>query len=141
MDEVTLLDELEALLKQQPHIGEHIYVGYVPGEVATDPTGKVLPYAVLFAGLGSDLPAERDLSQLADTTVLDWAPQINAVGPTAGHALKVAVQLRKALVGARVGNHWLKPNEDSFRVEKPILDTTVSPARFYLPMNFVLITN
>lgn len=141
MDEVLLYEQLLTRLKALPYIGGAVHEGYVKGKVPEDANRNILPYLLVFGGLASDLPAERCLSHEADPDVLNWLPQINAVGPTPGVALKVAVQVRKALTGAPIGNHWLKPQADAFRVSRPILDNQVNPARFYLPLNFEVITN
>jgi len=95
----------------------------------------------VFSGLTTDLPEERDLTRLADTTVHDWAPQTTCVGPTPGHARDVAVAVAKALTNARIGNHWLLPDPDGFRTATPLIDNQVTPARFFLPLPWRLTTN
>lgn len=141
MDEIVLYEQLLSRLKALPYIGGSVHEGVVKGKVPEDANGNVLPYLVLFGGLASDLPQERCLSGEVDQSTLNWLPQINAVGATPGVALKVAVQVRKALTGARIGNHWLKPQAEAFRVSRPILDNQANPSRFFLPLNFEVTTN
>lgn len=140
LDELTLKTQVELALRAIPNLQGRVYVGYVPEKVP-ESNGFILPYVVLFAGLAGDLPLERCLAGQVDKQVLDWSPQVNCVGPTADHALAVAVDVKNALTDLQVGNHWLKPDADAMRVARPILDTQVTPARFYLPINMTVITN
>lgn len=141
MDETTLHGELMTLLRQLPGMTDQVFSGEVPQRLPQDANGNVKPYIVVFSGVAGDLPLERDLSTAVDTSTLRWRPQINAVGANADQALAVAVYIRKALTNTRLGNHWLKPDPDAFEVTRPIPDQQVSPVRFYLPLNFVVITN
>jgi len=141
MDVTQLNTELMATLKAIPALGGRIYDGYIPGKLETDASGFIRPYVLLLAGIPADLPAERDLTRLADTTVADWAPQTNCVGPTPTHARSCAQLVAQALTNARIGNHWLLPDPDGFRAATPIQDNQVAPARFYLPLPWRLTTN
>lgn len=141
MDATQLNDELLATLRAIPALGGRVHDGYVPGKLPTDGAGYILPYVVVFSGITSDLPTERDLTGLADTTVHDWAPQTNCVGPTPAHARAVAQVVQAALTNARIGNHWLLPDSDGFRVSVPLIDNQVTPARFFLPLPWRLTTN
>lgn len=140
--DATLLDaQLTVTLKAITALGGRIYDGYVPEKLPTDGAGYILPYVLTLSGITADLPQERDLSGQADTTVHDWAPQTNCVGPTPGHARACAQLVAQALTNTRIGNHWLKPDPDAFRVATPILDNQATPARFYLPLQWRLTTN
>lgn len=139
-DPNTLHALLMARLRALPGIGERIYDGIVPESVPTV-GAYILPYAVVFSGLGSDLPAERDLTRLTDTSVLDWTPQINVAAAAAAPCRQAAQQIRVALTNQYMGGGWLMPDPDAFRVNTPILDNQVTPARFYLPLPWRLITN
>ena len=140
LDEILLKDQVDVALRAIPNLQGRVYVGFAPEKVP-EINGFVLPYVVLFAGLAGDLPLERCLAGEVDLQVLDWSPQVNCVGPDADQALAVAVDVKKALTGLRVGNHWLKPDVDAMRVSRPVLDTQVTPARFFLPVNMNVITN
>lgn len=141
MDATQLNTELTATLKAIPALGGRIYDGYVPEKLPTDGAGYILPYVLLLSGITADLPEERDLTRQVDTTVHDWAPQTNCVGPTPDHARKCAQLVAQALTNTRIGNHWLKPDADAFRVATPLPDNQVTPARFYLPLSWRLNTN
>lgn len=140
VDPIALSDELLAKLRALPDVGERIYDGYVPDKVP-EAGGYVRPYALVMSGLGTDLPAERDLSKLTDIDVLDWHPQVNAVGATARQCRQVAHQISQALTNTWIGGGWLQPDEDAFRVNTPVLDDQVTPARFFLPLPWRTITN
>lgn len=130
-----LLTALRAL----PDIGERIYDGIVPDSVPTA-GGYIRPYAVVFTGLGSDLPEERDLTRLTDTGVLDWAPQINVAAADATTCRRAAQQVRAALTNLPLGSGWLMPDPDGFRINTPLKDSGVTPARMYLPLPWRLTT-
>ena len=140
MDVLQLHNELMATLQAVPALAGRVYDGYVPDKLPTDNAGYILPYVVVFSGLSTDLEAERDLTGLVDTTVHDWAPQTTCVGPTPGHARNCAQLVQDALTNARIGNHWLKPDNESFRVAVPLIDNQVTPARFFLPLPWRLTT-
>lgn len=140
VDPNNLHTQLMAMLRILPDVGARIYDGYVPESVPMA-GAYIRPYAVVFSGLGSDLPEERDLSRLTDTTVLDWAPQITAVGPDPSTCRQVAQQIRTALTNKPMGGGWLQPDTDAFRINVPLKDTEVTPARFFLPLPWRLTTN
>lgn len=83
----------------------------------------------------------RDLTGLTDVSVLDWAPQANVAAATATQCRQAAQQIRAALTNTWLGGGWLQPDPDAFRITSPILDTQVTPARFYLPLQWRLTTN
>jgi len=142
VDPNTLADLLLAKLRSLPDIGARVYDGIVPTKVPTDAGGiYIRPYIAFFAGLGSDLPAERDLTGLVDTSVLDWSPQVTVVGPDARICRLAAQQVTAALTNLPIGGGYLMPDADAFRVTRPLTDTQVTPARAYLPLPWRLITN
>ena len=141
MDATQLNNELLATLRAIPALGGRVHDGYVPDKLPVDGAGYVLPYVVVFSGITTDLPAERDLTGLADTSVHDWSPQTTCVGPTPGHARSCAHLVSQALTNTRIGNHFLLPDSDGFRVAVPLIDDQVSPARFFLPLPWRLTTN
>ncbi|MGV0109833.1 hypothetical protein [Arthrobacter sp. CP30] len=112
--------------------GATFYDGYVPEKVPTDPAGFVLPYIVLWAGVGDEIP-ERDLSDLVDLDGLRWDFQTTTVAASAGLCAQVGDVVRRKLTNLPLGSHHVLPNEDGFRQEVPILDQTITPARFMLP--------
>lgn len=141
MDATLFNEQLLAILRAIPGLGGQVFDGDVPTKLPTDGAGYIRPYVVVFSGLSADLPGERDLTGLADTSVHDWSPQTTCVGPTPAHARAVAVAVKSALTNARIGNHWLLPDPDGFRVNVPIRDNQVTPARFFLPLPWRLTTN
>lgn len=132
--------ELMAALKAITALGGRIYDGYVPAKLPTDGAGYVLPYVLVFSGLTADI-GDPDLTGKADTLVHDWSPQTNCVGPTPGHSRMCAEMVQDALTNLRVGNNWLKPDDDGFRVAVPLKDDQATPARFFLPLSWRLTTN
>lgn len=140
VDPNALADLLLAKLRSLPDIGARVYDGIVPAKVpmAGD---YIRPYIAVFAGLGSDLPAERDLTGLVDTTVIDWNPQTTVVGPDARTCRLAAQQVTATLTNFAIGGGYLMPDADAFRVTRPLTDTQVTPARAYLPLPWRLITN
>lgn len=140
MKAYPLLQEIEALLLTVLP-ANRVHVGHVPSALPEDNTGNVLPYVVLFSGLGADIATERDLSRQADPDVRDLTPQVNCVGPKPGHALQLGDDVYAALVNQRVGNHWLKPDADAMRTDYPIPDDSVKPTRFFLPLSWRITTN
>ena len=140
MDPTQLHNELMATLQAIPALGGRIYDGYTPDKLPTDSAGYILPYVLVFSGLSADLPGERDLTGLVDVSVHDWAPQTNCVGPTPSHSRSCAQVVAAALTNTRIGNHWLKTDPDAFRVATPLIDNQVTPARFYLPLQWRLTT-
>lgn len=137
-------NELHAIvfnrLKAISELGGRVHDGYVPDKIATDAAGYVLPYVVVFSGIGSDLPAERDLTMLDDVGVLDWATQTTCVGPAPPQCLGVAQLVRSSLQNLPIGRGWLQTDVEAFRTVTPIRDTTITPARFFLPLRWRLIT-
>lgn len=117
-----------------------IWDGYVPEKIPTDASGFILPYVVLFAGAGTDLPAERDLSALVDTEALDWRIQTTVAAADALICVQVAHYVRLALTNLPVGTAWLMPDDTAITQPVPLLDPSVSPSRFFLPLPWRLIT-
>lgn len=112
--------------------GVTVYDGYVPDKVPVDRAGYILPYVVLFAGVGDEIP-ERDLSGRVDMGGLRWDPQTTTVGANADICARVAQDVRRTLTNLPLGTHCLLPNPDGFKQSAPIRDTTITPARFMLP--------
>lgn len=115
-----------------------VYDGQVPKAIQTDASGYVLPYVVLYAGVPGDLPADRDATGLVDTGVLDWPFQTTCVGASALICMSLARDVQLALTNLRVGDGYVKP--DGFTTPVPLPDNQVTPARFFLPLQWRLIT-
>lgn len=139
VDPNSLHSQLLTALQALPDVGARIYDAHVPSSVP-EAGGYIRPYIVLFTGIGSDIEAERDLTRLTDTGVLDWSAQTTCVGANAAHARAVAQQARVALTNLRIGNGWLMPDPDSFRTAVPLQDNQVTPARLYVPLQWRLTT-
>lgn len=140
VDANSLNEQLLAALRTIPDLGTRIYDSLVPDAVPMSGI-YIKPYVVVFSGLGADLPMERDLSGRADVTVLDWAPQTTVVGPSASACRQAAQAVAAKLTNLRLGSGYLLPDADAFRVEKPITDSQVTPARVFLPLHWRLLTN
>lgn len=121
--------------------GVTIYDGFVPDKVPTDPSGKyVLPYAVIWAGIG-DNPGEQTSCGQHSTDTLIWDFQTTAVASNSDACRRVAVDAKDRLTNLRAGTGLIRPNPDGFQQQQPILDTSATPARFMLPTQWRLITN
>lgn len=119
--------------------GSTAYPGQVPGKLPTDAQGYVLPYIVLYAGLGGDVEAERDLSGLVDTGTLDWPFQTTCVGASSTICLTLARDVSRALTNLPVGGGFIKPL--GYDTPLPLADNQVTPARYFLPLQWRLFTN
>lgn len=120
--------------------GSTAYAGQVPDKLPQDAQGYVLPYVVLFAGLGGDVPAERDLSNLVDTDgALDWPFQTTCVGASSTICLAVARDVARALTNRPVGAGFIKPS--GYDTPLPLVDNQVTPARYFMPLQWRLLTN
>lgn len=130
-----------AVLRGLPGLTGGVHDGQVPDKVPTDSTGKyVKPYAVLWAGMGDDIPAERDLTGLAAADVLDWRPQVTVVAANASICRDASRDVLATLRNLHVGGGWLIPDADYNRQLTPIPDNTVTPVRHYMPLRFRLVT-
>lgn len=112
--------------------GVTVYDGFVPDKVPVDRAGYILPYVVLFAGVGDEIP-ERDLSGRVDMGGLRWDFQTSSVAASADIAALVAADVRRKLTNLPLGSFHVLPDPDGMRQSAPIRDTTITPARFMLP--------
>lgn len=119
--------------------GLTLYEGQVPGKLPQDAQGYILPYVVLYAGLGRDRAEERDLSGLADPTRGDWPFQTTCVGANPTICLAVTRDVAATLTNLPVGGGFIKPA--GFDTPLPLVDNQVTPARFFLPLQWRLFTN
>jgi hypothetical protein len=117
----------------------NVFDSQVPTTLPKDSAGFIRPYVVIFAGTATDIPEERDLTNLADMSVSDFRFQTNCVGPTGSHARDLADAIRLALTNLPVGGGFIKPDPDSFRTDV-LPDNQVIPARFYMPLMWRLTT-
>lgn len=122
----------ETLTALRTIAGITVYDGYVPDKVPTDAAGYILPYVVLWAGVGDEIP-ERDLCGLVDLDGLRWDFQTTTVAASAGLCAQVGNVVRLTLTNLPMGSHHILPNPDGFRQEVPLLDESITPARFMLP--------
>lgn len=126
-------------LEVQPNPGT-VYDGWVPNKVPTDSAGNILPYVVIFAGAGTDLPEERDYTNLADLTVMALSLQTTFVAASPAACRDYAAQGYSRLLNLPIGTGWLKPDAEAFNTPVPLLDDQVTPARFYMPLRWRLTT-
>lgn len=136
-DPVELLDAVEADLKTIP--GLSVFDGYVPTKVP-EIGGFILPYVVLWAGVG-DNPEEQTSDGVHNYDTLIWDFQTTIVGATPDICRRVTADVKTRLTNLRAGTGRVRPNPDGFQQQQPILDTSISPARFMLPIPWRLITN
>lgn len=137
VDPIPLYQAVEAALKAVP--GVTVYDGYVPTKVP-EAGGHILPYVVNWFGVGAN-PEEPSACGIHDTDTLILDFQTTIVGANPAICRAVAAPLRAALTNLRVGTGRIKPNPDGFNQQAPILDTTITPARFMLPLHWRLTTN
>lgn len=138
-DPIFLLSKVRTAIKGISHLPEgSIYDGYVPDKVAEDANGFVKPYVAIYAGIGGDSPEERSLSKLVDLEDLNWSFQTTCVAATHDDCLRLTHQVRLALTNLPVLGGFVKP--DGFNIMQPLLDDQVTPARFFLPPQWRLIT-
>lgn len=115
------------------------YDGYVPSSLPQ--SGEyVLPYFVNWFGIG-DNPDGPTADGRQPTDSLVWDFQITAVASNAPACRAVARALKQKLINKSVGTGTLRINPDGFNQQAPILDTSVTPARFMLPIQWRLTTN
>lgn len=129
-DQVTVY-RAAVVARLQITTGATVYDGDVPDQVPTDSSGYILPYVVLWAGDGDALP-ETDLSGRLDMDSLRWDFQTTSVGPNPDIAARVAGVVRRALTNMPLGTHHVLPGPFSGQ-QPPVKDTTVQPARYYVP--------
>jgi hypothetical protein len=118
----------------------NVFDTQVPTTLPKDASGAIRPYVVMFASPGMDLPEERDATGLAGMDVIDFTFQTSCVGPTAAHARDVAHAVRLALTNLPIGAGFVKPDPFGIRVDNPLADNQVVPARFYMPLMWRLTT-
>lgn len=119
----------------------NVFDTQVPTTLPQDTSGAIRPYVVMFGGVGSDLLQERDSTGLVDMDILDFPFQTTCVGPTAGHARDVAHAVKLALTNMPIQAGFVKPDPQGFRIDNPLPDNQVTPARFYMPLMWRLTTN
>lgn len=136
-DPVALTDGVESALKTIEGIA--VFDGFVPTKVP-EAGGFILPYVVLWAGVG-DNPEELPSSGDHDTSTLIWDFQTTIVAASPDVCRRVTSDVKALLTNRRTGTGRIRPNPDGFQQQQPILDTSVTPARFMLPIPWRLITN
>lgn len=120
--------------------GVTVFDGQVPTKVP-EVGGYILPYVAVYAGAGTHLEDETDYTQKIDMGALDWRFQTTCVGASMLIAMQVAHDVRQALCNLPVGAGWVKPDDSAITAQSPIPDNGVSPARYFLPLSWRLITN
>lgn len=116
------------------------YDGHVPVKVPQDAAGFILPYVVLFAGEGGEVPGERDMSNRVDLDGIRWDFQTTSVGASPGVCAQVARAVTLRITNLEIGNSHVVPNPEGFDQPTPVRDSTETPARFMLPRQWRLET-
>lgn len=119
--------------------GVTLFDGYVPVKVP-EAGGYILPYVVLWAGVG-DNPEELTSCGEHGTDTIVWDFQTTVAGSTPDVCRRVTADVKATLTNRRTGTGKIRPNSDGFQQQEPILDPSVTPARFMLPIPWRLITN
>lgn len=140
IDTLAARDAVLAVLRGIPALEGRVHDGEVPDDIDADDWGHVLPYVVLFTGVGRDLAEERDLSRLPTAEVADLTFQTQCVGPSSGHALAAALDVRVHLISLPLGRGWLQPDDRALGALSPIRDTNVTPARWFMPLRWRLVS-
>lgn len=119
--------------------GMTFHDGFVP-KVLPETGGFIDEYTVLWAGLGNS-PGERtsDGRHSDDSVVYDFQTNVVAADPDTCRRAARLVGLE--LTNLQLGTGRVFPNPDGFALSVPILDTQTSPSRFYLPLQWRVITN
>ena len=137
VDPDALTGPVLAALRAVP--GITVYDGAVPTSVP-ETGGYVDPYVVLWAGNG-DEPDELTADGVQDGDSLVWDFQTTAVGADASICRQVDAAVNVALRNLRVRTGRVRRNPTGFNQDIPRLDTETSPARYWLPRQWRLITN
>ncbi|MDJ0321830.1 hypothetical protein [Pseudarthrobacter sp. PS3-L1] len=127
------------LARLRTDTGRTVYDGYVPEKVPQNGV-YIKPYTILWAGLG-EAPNELTSDGVESQSTLIWDFQTTAVGPDANSCLQLAAADKALLTNHRAGRGIIRPNPDGYNQQTPILDASITPARFMLPLQWRLITN
>lgn len=119
--------------------GITVYDGAVPKAVP-ETDGYIDPYVVLWAGVG-DEPNELTADGIQDGDSIVWDFQTTIVGADPSICRSVDTAVSIALRNLRVRTGRVRRNPDGFNQDIPRLDTETSPARYWLPRQWRLITN
>lgn len=139
-DPILLKDAILTALRSIPWVSGRVYDGGVTGVIPTDKSGYILPYVVLFAGIG-DNPRETTAEGKTPTGALVFDFQTTCVGPGTSQTAGVAGDVRKALLNLTVAKGTVRKNPDGFDQPTPIRGEETTPVRYMLPMQWRLITN
>lgn len=116
-----------------------VFDGAVPAKVPTDAAGYIRPYVAVYVGAPTGL-AETTLDARPDTgSVTRWA-QTTLVAASPGHLDPLATTVVRALTGLRIGTHHLAPDRDQHATTVPLVDQSISPARYFLPLQWGITT-
>lgn len=129
-----------ARLRAIPQLGGRIFDEEVK-KPAADAQGAVLPYVILWPTPGT-YPDDARSAAKAWGSELDWTASVIAAGGSTQRALLAAAWVRTALAGW----HAVPPPagplvETQFTRPLPVQkEPDVSPARYFLPMQFGCLT-
>jgi hypothetical protein len=114
-----------------------VKVDLFTGEVTarTDGDGGVHPYLALFPGAGVRALTEADLT--GGPGQRDWRFQVTAAGGDIPRCIRAVQRAQDVLVGQRLDDTTglIREDGDGGPIRK---DTTVAPARWYVPLLFVV---
>lgn len=135
-----LFADVRARVQTLAPLGEGlVFDGLADKAIPVDRSGAIRPYVVLGAGIGSPIP-DQPLCGVPSWDAIDWRFETRCFGPTADHVRRLAWDLTLALSGFRVADGLVKPDDDAFRIDAPIADPGIVPARFFLPLPWRLVT-
>jgi hypothetical protein len=122
-------------------LGGNIYDGVVPTSLPKDVNGYIKPYVVIFAGTGGDLLGETSYTQETDMDVLSWPFQTTVVAADVISCMRLGHDVRIALTNHPVLGGFIRP--DGYSETGALLpqrDDQVTPARFFLPLQWRITT-
>lgn len=120
--------------------GVTVYDGMVPDKVPTDAAGYVRPYITLYLGAPTGDELATTVCGTYDTDSQSHAFQTTLVGASAQHVRAVAGVVVPTLTNLRVGPGRVRPVWEQHNSSVPLPDTAVSPARYFLPLQWALTT-
>ena len=115
--------------------------GIVPDTVPTYAIGDIKPYLVLFFGSGTDITGDRDLNNTVDYQGSVFRFQTTIAAATADQVLQTAHRGKRTLTGLLIETQSVKPDPDQQASATPLWDTTETPARAFLPLQWTIQTD
>lgn len=120
--------------------GVTVYDGAVPGTVPQDGAGFIRPYLALYMGAAVGDRESIAVCGLADTASFTRRFTTTLVAASPRHLDAMADMVRAALTNLWVGPGMVHPDYEQQATTVALLDPATSPARYYLPLQWVITT-